>query len=193
MKIAVKILAIILLATICLTAYGCDKPTDSEVETAYKELYPKAYELAQVIYGKGLDYEGKVDLDRVDAPHYMPVSADAPYKTKAELEEAVLAVYSESYYNDVLKTVLFGGAESDENGMFGVSPRYKESSGQLYVNVKYEQFVMLIPRDYDMVKVKDVKRSEATVSVPYNYNGEAKKVETVMVKTEKGWRFDGIV
>ena len=193
MKKTIRILALVMLVITCFAAYGCDKPSEGEVLAAYRELYPKAHELANVIYGDGLAYDGEYDLESLSAPHYVPVSESAPYKTKAELEAAVLAVYSQGFYDDVLKTVMFGGAASDENGMFGIYPRYKETAGVLYVDIKYDTFVNVSERDTDTVRVTDVSSKDAVVSVAFVSNGEQKTKDTTMVLTDKGWRLDEIV
>lgn len=193
MKKIIRILALVMLVITCFTAYGCDKPSESEVLTAYKELYPKAFEIADIVYGKGLAYDGEYDLESIDAPHYVTVSEASPYKTKAELEEALLSVYSQEFYDDVLKTVMFGGSESDENGMFGIAPRYKEIAGVLYVDIKYDVFVTIVVRDVDNAKVTEVKSKEATLDVPFTLNGEQKSKSTTLVLTDNGWRLDEIV
>ncbi len=193
MKKIAKTFALIMLCVVCLVPVGCSKPTENEVLDAYRTLYPKAYELSLVIYGDGLPCDGEYDKTTLTAPHYIKVSDESPYKTKAELEEAVLSAYSQDYYDTVLKSVLFNGKESDEYGLLGLSPRYKETAGVLYTDIMYETFVSCIERDVSTAKVTEIKRRSAVVTVSYEYNGETKKVNTQMVLTENGWRFDGAV
>lgn len=192
MKKIVKTITFVMLCVICLVPVGCSKPTDSEVLSAYKELYPKAFELYKIMYAEGLPYDGEYDKDTLTSPYYVEVSDTSPYKTKAELEEAVLSVYSQTYYDSTLKMVLFNGSEADEYGMLGVSPRYKETAGKLYVDITFGQFASN-ECDLSTAKVKEIKRRSAVITVSYTYNGEAKSKNTQMVLTENGWRFDGLV
>ncbi len=190
-KIAIKAVALILATFACLAAYGCAEADAGEALKAYKEGYEKAYELAKIIYGEGLPYEGEYDLTEIQGDKYVKVAESSPYTTKKALKEAILEVYTNDFYDRTLELVLFGGAESDEYGLMGASPRYKEKGGVLYINIKYESPITLDRRENDKAKVTDTKRSSAEITVP-SVNSSNKKT-TTMVLTDKGWRFDEIV
>jgi hypothetical protein len=193
MKKLIKTLALVLAAVSVFCLVGCSKPSESEVLDAYKALYPTAYEIMQIAYGKGLPYDGEYDLENIRGSKYVKVSESSPYKTRAELEAAVLSVYTQDFYDDVLKNLLFGGYEANEDGLFGVSPRYKENGGVLYIDIKYEQFANVTARDVDRAVADEIKSKSAVIKVPYTVGGVERIRESIIVLTENGWRLDAMV
>ena len=187
MKKTVRILALVLTALMCFMAFGCSKPSKNEVLDAFKELYPKAALINGYVYGAGLPYDGEYNIEELDSPHYVAVSDSSPYKSIAELEAAVLEVYSEGYYTDVLKAVLFAGVSADGQGLMGISPRYKEVNGVLYTDVTYSK-LNLIRCDAEKAYIVEIKSRSAIVGAPRS--GQTKDKNSTMVLTDKGWRFD---
>ncbi len=185
MKNIIRFTALLLAVVCCFAFFGCSKPSEKEVLDAYRQLYPKAYELAQVIYGQGLPHSDTGE-------RYAPVADSSPYKTAAELESAILSVYTQEYYDDVLKTTLFSGVAANDDGLLGLSPRYTETNGALHIDTQYQQ--LSVPaRSTESASVTKIKKRYAVISVPYTAStGEAKTKECTLVLTENGWRFDTI-
>ena len=168
---------------------ACAKPDEATVMSEYKALYERSLQINEIIFGKGLPYEGNYDGIEAET-HYVAVSESSPYKSVAELEAAVLSVYTKAYYESSLKTVLFVGFE-DEYAKTNI--RYKEVDGVLYVNVKHEGFELSGRCATDSAYVEKLSRASARIAAPYFYgNGTqmAKDKVITMVMTDAGWRFD---
>jgi len=195
MKNMKRITALILCLIFALSAFtGCASDAQkSEALNAFKELYPKSVEINEIIYGEGLPASKTFTAEEFEAlssPHYVPVAESSPYKTEKELKEAILAVYTQDYYNDVLKNTAFEGY--GETGS-EPPPRYKEVDGVLYVNVKFMGYNLTGKRLVDETTVRSVKHGVATLKTPYIPGGEKnERVDKVltMIFTESGWRFD---
>ncbi len=184
MKKTVRFSVLLLAIVLCFGAYGCSKPSEEEVLSAFKELYPKAYELTDYIYGEGLPYTTE---GGTDASGYAPVSEDSPYKTEDEFKAAILAVFTEQYYESTLKYVLFESIAPDEQGMVGSAPpRYRTMGGRLYVSTIYEAST-IVPCDVESAYVSESGISSATVTARRE---GFKDKNCDMVLTENGWRFD---
>ena len=187
-----KITALILCLIFALTAFsGCaTEAQKSEVMTAFNELYPKSVEINKIIYGQGLPASvtfTEEELEALSSPYYVPVAEDSAYKTESALKEAILAVYSQEYYDDVLKYTTFEG--------FGESgseppPRYKEVDGVLHINVKAMTYTLAGKRIVEEASVKSVSSGLATIKTPYELDDERSIKFLTMVYTEAGWRIN---
>ncbi len=187
-----KITALILCLIFALSAFtGCATDAQkSEVMTAFNELYPKSAEINKIIYGEGLPASvtfTEEEFEALSSPHYVPVAENSAYKTEKALKEAILAVYSQDYYDDVLKNTAFEG--------FGESgseppPRYKEVDGVLHVNVKFAGFNLTGKRIVEEATVKSVSSGVATIKTPYELDGKRSIKILTMVYTESGWRLN---
>ncbi len=189
MKKRSRIFALILAIICCFSVYGCARPSENDLLSAYSALYDKAKAVNAIIYGAGLPYVGEYDTEELDSPYFVEVSPDSPYKSRAEIEQAVLAVYSEEFYQNTLAAVLFDGSVPDENGIMGITPRYKESGGVLYVDVTYNQSIKLLDSSVSEAKAVKIKRKSAELKVP---RSGAKDKTVYLVLTEGGWRFDAL-
>ena len=187
-----KITALILCLIFALTSFsGCaTEAQKSEVMTAFNELYPKSVEINKIIYGQGLPASvtfTEEELEALSSPYYVPVAEDSVYKTESALKEAILAVYSQEYYDDVLKYTTFEG--------FGESgseppPRYKEVDGVLHINVKAMTYTLSGKRIVEEASVKSVSSGFATIKTPYELDDERSIKFLTMVYTEAGWRIN---
>ena len=188
-----RFLILVLAVITVLTVASCSKPSDSEVIAEYKALYEKAQTVNGIVYGDGLPnvYEG--DVSELTSPHYVAVSEDCPYKSLDDIKAAVLDVYTEDYYNDVLKAVLFDGIE-DKHAT--VHPRYKEQDGVLMTDVTYDAFESITGARNDLDAAYVIRSSSGTVEIgaPRYLNGvkQASDKKTTMIMTENGWRFDNL-
>ena len=188
MKKFLRVAAFVLAVMTCLCAVGCKNPSEDEVISAYKEIYPAAYQLTEYIYGTGLPYDGEYNREELGKEYYVPVSESSPYKTKEEFIAAVLEVYTEEYYENTLKYVLFESLAGDQNGMVASdAPRYKTVSGTLYINVAFEPSTVF-KCDTSKAYIEDIRTDSAVVGAPRE--GTAKDKKCYMVLTESGWRFD---
>ena len=108
-KISLILVTLILVATAVTSCGG--GPADTEVLTAFTELYQKSVPINQYIFGKGLPYDNpeSYNIDELSSPYYVPVSESSPYKTVEEFKAAVLEVYSKDYYDVSLRQGLFDG------------------------------------------------------------------------------------
>ena len=99
--------------------------TDVELTARMEELIPRAADLNEIIWGAGLpvDPDAAPTLNSVTGAQYRPVAAGSPYKSVAELREAVAKVYSEAFIRDHLNYVLFDG---DEGIVNEYRPRYSD-------------------------------------------------------------------
>ena len=187
-----KITTLILCLIFALSAFtGCaTEAQKSEVMTAFNELYPKSVEINKIIYGQGLPASvtfTEEELEALSSPYYVPVAEDSVYKTESALKEAILAVYSQEYYDDVLKYTTFEG--------FGESgseppPRYKEVDGVLHINVKAMTYTLAGKRIVEEASVKSVSSGFATIKTPYELDDERSIKFLTMVYTEAGWRIN---
>ncbi len=170
---------------------GCTyTPTEAEkaeVLEAFRTLYPMSIELNEYIFGAGLPTD-EVGSDGDKAPLYKSVSSDARYKTESELKAAVLAVYSQEYYDDSLEQLLFTGYENNDK----ISPRYKEVNGLLQLDVLGEPSFGDLTGRFDVSTAKIEKMTEAFCQIKCSYvRGELSGEFTVtLAKTANGWRFD---
>ena len=187
-----KFTAFILCLIFVLSAFtGCaSEAQKAEVMTAFNELYPKSAEINKIIYGQGLPASESFteeELEALPAAHFVPVAESSPYKSEKALRDAILAVYTQDYYNDVLKYTAFEGyGESGSEP----PPRYKEMDGVLYVNVKFMSYNLAGNRIVSEATVRKISGGVATIKTPYELNGERTDKILTMIYTESGWRFD---
>ena len=91
------------------------------------ELIPKAAELNEIIWGKGLpvDPEAEPLLETVTGAQYRPVAPDAAYKSTDELRAAIAEVYSDAYIRSAINYTAFEGSEGADDG-YELYPRYSD-------------------------------------------------------------------
>ena len=187
-----KITALILCLIFALTAFtGCaSEEQKAEVLTVFNELYLGTVEINEIIYGQGLPASvtyTEEEFEALSSPHYVPVAEDSVYKSEQALKDAILAVYSEDYYDDVLKYTAFEGF--GETGS-EPPPRYKEVDGVLHINVKAITYNLRGNRLVEEASVKSVSSGVATIKTPYELDGERSIKFLTMVYTESGWRIN---
>ena len=186
-----RILAVILTLCAVFSVASCSKISDEEMLTEYKALYEKALDVNRIIYGTGLPVDGEYDVKKLSSPYYVPVSESCPYKTLADVKNAVLSVYTEDYFNDVFKRVLFDGYEDK---FAKINPRYKEIDGVLHTDITYEAFATVETGRVDLenATVKKNTGGGAEIVAPYYISGVRQKTDktTVLIWTDQGLRFD---
>lgn len=161
-----------------------------EAEQILTELLPKAGEINDIIWGKGLPVEPGQDgpLKTVTAAQYRTVSKNAPYQSIDALKTAISEVYSDAFIADTINYAAFEGAEDAlEDTASQMYPRYSENdSGVLLVDITNPGFELTTEIDASTVKVVDAKGNKQTLEVESN-NGI---LHIVIVEQENGWRLD---
>ncbi len=189
-----KIILILLSLIMLLSLVSCDKAeliTDSEAQQILTELLPKAEEINEIIWGKGLPIEPGQDeaLKTVTAAQYRTVAKDAPYQSTEELKGAICAVYSEAFFNNTIKYACFEGADDAlEDTQAQMYPRYKDNdAGVLIVDITNPGFEITTKIDASSAKVVSAESdNKQTVEVDTN-NG---KMKIVIVNEGSGWKLD---
>ncbi len=168
---------------------GASEQEKNDALSEFRTLYEKSKEINEIIFGQGLPVDGEYTDVPESGEYYVPVSESSPYKTVEELKNAVLAVYTEEYFNSVLNSTMFVGYGENKDSPY---PRYKEKDGKLMINLCHKSFKLRGNRVTDEAVVEKMTSGAAEISTPYELDGvrqENKKTLT-MFKTENGWRFD---
>lgn len=195
MKTIVTRAAAVAAAVILLTAlFSCGaKYEDAEIISAASELIEASYEINVIYFGSGLP---TVPSDDTVLKH-SEIAEDSPYRTKSEIMDATLAVYTEEYSEYLFEKAFTGFSVSfDEDSVDGdtvIDARYVEYGGRLVVLPIDEQDVLKLDRTYDTTGIKVVRQrgDKATVSVPSFVKAVPDdEVELTLVKTDDGWRLD---
>ncbi len=178
------ILLVLLVFTVTAVFSACGKPDEAEVLEAFKALYERSVVINEYIYGAGLasdtPWDGSTD------PQYEELSGEAPYKTRAELEKAILEVYSGDYYNDAMVYSLFSGYSENQE----LSARYSEKNGVLTVNVADKGRDVSGRFDMNTAVIVELSYEHAVISATYTKGESVSTYELSMVMTQNGWRFD---
>ncbi len=183
------LLSVLIVIVMIMTAFSACKaetPDEESVLKAFSELYEKSIEINEYVYGSGM--KSDAEWDGTTSPKYADLSDDAPYKTRAEFEAAVLSVYSKAFYEESIVYVLFTGYT--ETGK--ISPRYSESGGVLKVDISNSGKELTGRFDTSQAEIVKLSSTSATIRAPYTRDGSTKYYELPMVMTENGWRFDNI-
>ena len=91
----------ILISVFSLSFISCNKKvTEDEAIKLVKEFLTESYELNEIYYGKGIDYEKNEDgvYDNI----YSPVLKNQPYTTEAILRAKTEDVFSASLASSIL-------------------------------------------------------------------------------------------
>ena len=185
-KLSLILITVILAAT---TVISCGGGWDeAELLSTFTELYEKSVPINEYIFGKGLPYDNpdSYNLEELNSPHYVNVSEGSPYKTVAELEAAILEVYSKDYYTVSLKQGLFDGygEKSKEK------PRYTEENGVLKIDVTKVGLEITGRFDPTTARVKSTSSSDAVIVANWISGDTVKEYELIMVFENGAWRLD---
>jgi len=200
-RIPVLLLSVILCIGLLLTSCGGSGMSDDEIREIYRDLTEKSYPLNEIYYGEGLPYQYNesvmayltgiqegTDGFRVS---YMPVSAEAAYKSEAEIRTATAEVFSDSMCS-YLYAVGFEGMSTAEDETVSFA-RYIEQDGILTVRVDLAEEALPMGRtfDFDNMTVIADEGSVIRASFPSYVDGEKSvDVKITIVNTANGWRLD---
>lgn len=191
-----KILITALAALMLITAVSCGKAplelTDEEARELLARLVPKAEEINEIFFGEGLPAVDEAYENEPVATAYYPVHPDFGYKSIAEIKAAAEAVYSKRYLEGIYVTAFRGVTSESSDGVIdtSVSPRYKEISGELRVDVFADKNELRTKPDVSTAKV--VEKTSEYVKVSMNYtSGESSGTMTVLLTVQEGvWLLD---
>ena len=137
-----KIILVLLSLVMLFSLVSCTKAeliSDGEAQQILVELLPKAEEINDIIWGKGLPVEPGQDeaLKTVTSAQYRTVASDAPYQSTEELKAAICEVYSDAFFNNTINYACFVGADDAlEDTAAQMYPRYKDNdAGVLIVDI----------------------------------------------------------
>ncbi|MBQ3184235.1 MAG: hypothetical protein IJB57_11305 [Clostridia bacterium] len=189
-----KIILIFLCVIMLLSFVSCNKAeliSDTEAQNILIELMPKAEEINEIIWGKGLPIEPGQDeaLKTVTAAQYRTVATDAPYQSTEELKTAIAEVYSDAFIANTVNYTCFEGADDAlEDTEAQMYPRYKDNdAGVLIVDITNPGFEITTKVDPASAKVVSAESdNKQTLEVETNSG----KIKLVIVKQENGWRLD---
>ena len=128
--------------------------TDQTVRDELERLLPLSYEMNEIFWGKGLEYQTLETNDR-----YMPVTEDCPYKTTQEILDKASEVFSEEYIA-IIKDAIFTDSED-------IDPRYIEVNGVLKADKTQEGFNIQGNIVIESAVVKKQNRTTVIVSAQY--------------------------
>lgn len=208
-----KILSFILTAAVLLSFAvslpSCKKKSTEpdEIRAALETLIPASAELNEIYFGLGLptaaDEEGYANPDDglvYEQLIYEQVLPSCKYQTEAELREATLSVFTESYANALFERGFSGlSVKYDDNGLSGseltstLYAMYIETDGVLTKRTNVKEEALRLGREYliDKMTVVRQKNDYVVVDIPTMMDGEESVTVTLkLVITENGWRLD---
>lgn len=178
-------ICLILALTFALSLVSCDnKVSNEEALEMVKKFLDESYELNEIYYGKGLDYQKNEDGEYNNI--YSPVLRNQPYVTESILRAKTQDVFSASLANSIISYHF-----NLTQGVAGGSnyPRYfTGSDGYLTVYRDYK-VIDITEYDYSTIEIKKIKRKEIKATV---VSTENEIVDVVLVLEKDGWRLDSI-
>ncbi len=196
-KLACLLSAVFVLS---LTACGGSGLSEAEIRDTVQTLVEQSYVLNDVYYGEGLPYED--DADKVAAMlgmsagsevnvHYMPVTAESPYQSEAEIRAATAAVFTPALC-DILYEIAFTGVSTEDEEKVAFA-RYIQQEDVLTVRLGLAETAMEVDRtyDFDNITVLIDEPDRVRVEIPSFVDGEKSvNVRMTVIKTADGWRLD---
>lgn len=197
-------MAALVIASLAVSLQSCKKISTEpdEIRAALETLIPASAELNEIYFGLGLptaaDEEGYANPD--DGLVYEQVLPSCKYQTEAELREATLSVFTESYANVLFERGFSGlSVKYDDNGLSGseltstLYAMYIETDGVLTKRTNVKDEALRLGREYriDKMTVVRQKNDYVVVDIPTMMDGEESVTVTLkLVITENGWRLD---
>lgn len=203
-KILSFLLTAVMLVSLALSLPSCKKKTTEpdEIRAALETLIPASAELNEIYFGLGLptaaDEEGYTNPDEglvYEQLIYEQVLPSCKYQTEAELREATLAVFTESYANVLFERGFSGlTVKYDDSGLTStLYAMYIETDGVLTKRTNVKDEALRLGREYriDKMTVVRQKNDYVVVDIPTMMDGkESVTVTLKLVITENGWRLD---
>ncbi len=181
-----RIIAIILLAVLCLTFIGCQINQNSKkaisAKTILNTLVYESYELNVIFYGEGLQYH-EPEGDEL----YAQVLSSEKYKTKSQLEEATAEIFSSDYTKSIINTAFIG----DQGGISGTVnfARYIESYECLTARVDYKP-IKIAEYDFSTTVITKISSKFIQGKIMTTNFDKNEYVEITLINEKNGWRID---
>ena len=192
-----KIIAALLSALLLVGMLsGCGeeklKITEEEAFEVLSDLVPKSYEINEMFFGKGLPHDDETVSDKTK---YVPVDASkSAHLSIRTMKIAAEQVYSRNYL-DSIYVIMFVGTESTESdGLLDndTSPRYKEISDELCIDVSFKPYNILGKLTVVSVSVKKCALDYVEIDAICKDEGGAEINKTFYHTVENGiWLLDG--
>ena len=176
-RVAAAACCVVLLAG----AVSCAYKDSDEIVSSFKEKYPRARELAEIVYGDSLAYIGESDDEG-----YFEVSPDAEIQSIDALKAELKKVYTNGYVNIIENTAL-NGASFD--GVI-IYAKFAEKDGKLYVCPESTEHFGK-PRELQTDTARVTKRSRIKAELTVECGGESFVV--TMEKQNGEWLIDSSV
>lgn len=169
------------------------KISEDEALTVLQDLVPKSYEINVVFFGDGLAAVDEAYEEEHSSTSYFEVAEGYNYDSIEDIKEEAEKVYSSHYLEDVYVFAFEGDYSETSDGMtdLTVSPRYKEISGKLMVDVSVKG--KNIRNRLAVISSKIEKRTSKYVKLSTVCEENGNKIEIDMFLTlENGnWRLAG--
>lgn len=178
-------ICLILISVFSLSFISCNKKvTEDEAIKLVKEFLTESYELNEIYYGKGIDYEKNEDgvYDNI----YSPVLKNQPYTT-----EAILRAKTEDVFSASLASSIIGYHFNLTQGIAGGAnyPRYFTGSNGFLTVYRDYRVRDITEYDYSTIEIKKIKGKEIKATV---VSTENEVVDVVLVLERNGWRLDSV-
>lgn len=174
-----KILWVLLLCMLVLTACGKENITEAEVQAVLPDLVENSFVLNTIYFGEG--FVPDADLESNVSGYYYADSMAAGFASISEIKDATEAVFTPEYAA-ILYAAAFDGMTTETNV---VAPRYVE--GEMGILQSMHAAVYDLPvREYlyDTVQIVSKGKERTTISVDTVANGETVTVQLLLVRTE---------
>lgn len=158
--------------------------SDAQAKEELERLLPKAKELTEIFYGKGLPYDA---LPEDSTDYYAFVSKDAAYQSIDEIKKAAETVFSTEYLVSIYEYAFEGTDYFASRYFMSVT----EGKQRLKINIQHEPMALLKQIDIDSAKV--VEGTPATAVVEVNVitsKGKEKKKKITLVNQDGIWVLD---
>lgn len=162
-------------------AVSCAYKDSDEIVSSFIEKYPRARDLAEIVYGEGLAYTGDSD-DK----GYFEVSPEAEIQSINALKAELKKVYTSGYI-DVIENTAFKGATFDTDMVY---PKFTEKDGKLYVCPESTEHFGR-SRELQAETARVTKRSRIKAEITVECGGESFIV--TMEKQNGEWLIDSSV
>lgn len=202
-KIIVSVLSLLVALSFCFSLCSCSAQSKEQMIQTASELLEKSCEINEIFYGKGIETDEKSaeyareqllqDSD-IKIPAYAEVHVDYKYQSTAELKEAALEVYTESYLEPVFD-IAFLGHKDSQNGAIVEYARFVDNEfGVLTQRVDIEDEIIYKGRTFDASSIQIIKKRPSYVLFTVTSLVDGQPSDTMKIKMQKdsngNWKLD---
>lgn len=201
------LLAVALASLLAFSACGGSRVSEEEILAVLDELLPKSAELNVIYFGEGLPMTEDAETLQsfystfqtdVTSINYHPVDPACGYTTEADIREATLEVFTESYSEYLFErafqgiSAVYDEGSAEQHTETAVYAMYIEQNGVLTARIDLADAAIPLGRVYDLQHLKILREKDdyVVVSIPTELDGRSLDVELKLVQTAAGWRLD---